>query len=124
MAINTIETKWNADEYKVSLLMNIEEELENAFLNYDCDQIYSLLRSYRRQTNPKFRGKVQEDIKEKLGKLSKKLIEMKKAKDRKGVEEFYQEAEELFLVISQKLKEAGIYYREGRNASNAILERG
>ena len=37
--------------------------------------------------------------------------------------EFYLKAEELFLEISQNLKESGFYYREGKDASHAVLRR-
>lgn len=123
MGIYSVETKWNADEQKLYILMAIEDELGMAFLNYDYDAIYRLLRVYRLHTNPKFSLKEQEGIKQKLVELSNILTKYKKEKSEELIRNFYLNAENLFLIISQGLKEAGVYYREGRNASNAILQR-
>lgn len=123
MAFNNVETKWNADDQKLHMLMEIEAELEESFLNYNFEDIYKWLGSYRRHSNSKFRKTEQEEIKNHFEELDIKFKELKKETNIKNATIFYSFAEGLFLKISQKLKEAGIYYREGKNASHAILER-
>jgi hypothetical protein len=123
MAFNSVETKWNADDSKLHMLMEIEAELEETFLNYDYNGIYKWLGSYRRHANAKFRTGEQNEIKELFDELTNRLIKLDNEKSVEAQTNFYSYAEGLFLKISQKLKEAGIYYREGKNASHAILER-
>lgn len=123
MGIYTPETKWNADDQKLAILMNIEDSLESAFLEWDFDAIYAFLRSYRRHALPKFGLKDQEKINEKIEALSNTLNIYKIEKKPEQKSKFYLDAEDLFLFISQKLKEAGVYYREGKDARHAVLER-
>lgn len=123
MALFTPETKWNADDQKLLMVMNIEDALVNSFIEWDLDGIYILLRAYRLQTNPKFNGTEQKQITDTLDILSNLLIDYNKSKSEKNRKDFYLMAEELFLEISQRLKESGVYFREGKNASHAILER-
>lgn len=122
-SFNKVETKWNADNEKYSMVMEIETALETAFLSFDYEQIYNLIRAYRRQTYPKFKVKEQKQIDTDLDTLTKSLEAYKKLKTTEAGKNFYLEAEKLTLYISQLLKNAGIYYREGRDASHAILER-
>jgi len=119
----TPETKWNADDQKIKILMEIEAELEEGFLNKDVDAINDFLWAYRRQIFPKFKDSVQKYINENFEKLEKTYNEFKKTKRVEDYNKFYSLADGIFLYISQKIKEAGIYYREGKNASHAILER-
>lgn len=121
---NKTETKWNTDNEKYSIVMEIEVGLEQAFLTFKTDDIYNLLRAYRRQTLPKFKSTEQTKINNSLNKLTETLTEYNKMKSDLLSKKFYLEAEELFLYISQLLKEEGVYYREGKNASHAVLERG
>ena len=123
MSFTNPETKWNADDQKLSIVMNIEDALASSFLEWDLEGIYQLLRLYRLQTNPKFKKTIQDEIESELNILSSLLREYIKSEEEKTKEEFYKKAEDLFLKISQELKIAGVYYREGRNASHAILER-
>ena len=120
---NKVETKWNTDNQKYSVVMEIEEALEMAFLTFALDDIYNLLRAYRRQTLPKFKKTDQDKIDKDLENLSITLQEFKKQNSVYLQKEYYLKAENLFLYISQLLKEEGVYYREGKNASHAILER-
>lgn len=120
---NKVETKWNADDQKLQILMQLETSLEEAFLTFDFDSIYYLLRGYRRHTAPKFGADDRKTIAEELDKLSLILLEYKKYKTEELKNKFYLGAEDFFLTISQALKEAGVYYREGRDASKAILMR-
>jgi hypothetical protein len=120
---NRIETKWNADDDKFRIIMEIERELEIAFTTYDLSAIYTLLRSYRRQTNCKFNTNAQGKIEEEMVELSNLFNNYKKTKSEESRKQFYLSAENFFLNISQALKEAGVYFREGRDASTAILRR-
>lgn len=117
------ETKWNSDEEKLQMVMAIELALEESFMQWDLENIYSLLRAYRRQTAPKFSEKSQEDLTNQLKKISTKLEDYRRTKKEIDKKIFYDSAEDLFLKISNALKQAGVYYREGKNASHAILER-
>lgn len=123
MALFTPETKWNADDQKLMMVMNIEDALVNSFLEWDLENIYMLLRVYRLQTNPKFSQIEQDKIEKQLDNISFLLNRYNQFKYEKDMKDFYHVAEELFLKISQGLKESGVYYREGKNASHAILER-
>jgi len=123
MTFNKIETKWNADDEKLEIVIELEKNLEDAFLSFDFDAIYTLLRAYRRQTLPKFVLTEQKNINTKMDSLTESLQKYQTQKTEKLKKEFYINAEDLFLQISQLLKEAGVYYREGKNASHAILER-
>lgn len=123
MGFNTVETKWNADEQKLKMLMEIEGELEEAFLTKDAPKIYDYMGSYRRHSITKFTNGIQKTINENFETLSLKFQNFLKEKDEKSFNSFYAFAEGLFINISQKIKEAGIYYREGKSASHAILQR-
>jgi hypothetical protein len=123
MTFDSVETKWNADNEKLRILMTIEMQLEEAFLDCDVNEIYKWLGSYRRHANTKFRKAEQDEIIELFDELKKRLEKANKDKDEESIGSFYSYAEGLFLKISQKIKESGIYYREGRNASHAVLER-
>ena len=120
---NKVETKWNTDNQKYSIVMEIEEALETAFITFSMDDIFNLLRAYRRQTRPKFSKTDQKKIDDDLEKLTEALEKYKQQNTLNLKKDFYLEAEKLFLFISQLLKEEGVYYREGKNASHAILER-
>lgn len=122
-SFNRVETKWNADEEKLRIVMDIETSLESAFLSYDLEAIYNLLRAYRRHTRPKFSDKEQKGIDEAINVLTTTLQEYNKNKSETLKIKFYLGAEDLFLKISQSVKESGIYYREGKNAGNAILQK-
>ena len=123
MGFNSVETKWNADDEKFIIVMSIEDKLTNAFMNYDYQNIYTFLRVYRLHTAPKFDSKIQDNMKETLEELSKLLKSLVEKKSEDDAKEFYLKAEELFLEISQNLKESGFYYREGKDASHAVLRR-
>lgn len=120
---NSVETKWNADNEKMDILMQLETTLTEAFTSYNYEAIYSLLRSYRLNADPKFNKTERENIKVKLDKITELYNTLKKTKTKEDASEFFLQAEEFFLIISRGLKEAGIYFREGKNASHAILER-
>jgi hypothetical protein len=120
---NSVETKWNADNEKMDILMQLETALTESFTSYDYESIYSLLRAYRLNADPKFSSNEREKIKTKLENITKLYNSLKANKAPEVASEFFLEAEEFFLTISRGLKEAGIYFREGKNASNAILER-
>lgn len=120
---NTVETKWNADQEKFLMIMDIEKALEEAFITYDIDNIYTLLRAYRRQTQTKFEEKAQKILQTDIDEISRKYEKYKKDKSENNKKDFYLYAEGFFLGISQALKNAGVYFREGRDASKAILQR-
>lgn len=120
---NKVETKWNADSEKFMMIMDIEKSLEESFLSYDLDNIYNLLRAYRRQTNTKFIQTSQEELSKDLNVLSNLLSKFKQDRTEINKINFYLYAEDFFLKISQALKKAGVYFREGKDASNAVLER-
>jgi hypothetical protein len=119
----TPETKWNADDTKIQLLMEIERNLEESFLNKSADDIFDYLGSYRRQSFPKFILGVQKRFNEAFVKLENAYIEYKNDKTPQGFNKFYTLAESFYLDVSQKIKESGIYYREGKDARHAVLER-
>jgi hypothetical protein len=119
----TPETKWNADDQKIKLLMEIETSLEESFLNKDAEEIYDYLGAYRRQSYPKFKSTIQTEIDQHFKELEKRYLNYCKDRKMKNFNKYYSWAEATFLHISQKIKEAGIYYREGKNASHAILDR-
>lgn len=123
MGFNTVETKWNADEQKLRMLMEIEAELEDAFLNKDATKIWDYMGSYRRHAITKFTAGTQKVLNADYELLSKKLEKFLEDKSEKTFNDFYAFAEGLFIKISQNIKEAGIYYREGKSASHAILQR-
>lgn len=118
-----IETKWNADEEKLRIILEIEKGLTNAFLNYNLEDIYLLLRSYRLHCDSKFKDGTKEELEKELNELSVSLENYKKTKQIKFKKDFYLKAEDYFLKISNLLKNAGVYFRENRSASTAILQR-
>ncbi len=119
-----IEVKWNADEEKLKILLSIERELTSAFLNYELDEIYTLLRVYRIHASTKFSATIQQSIKNELDELSLILDKYKRTRNKEIQKKYYLTAENYFLKISNLLKEAGIYFRENKSASTAILQRG
>jgi len=121
---NSVETKWNADNEKMAIVISLEQNLTEAFAEYDYDKIYTLLRVYRLNADPKFNDTDRKTIKKDLDNLSKKLILFQETKKEEDLKEFFLLAEDFFLAISRGLKEAGIYFREGKNASHAVLQRG
>jgi len=122
---NGVKTKWNADDTKIQMIMIIESELESAFLSYDYEGIFRVINSYARQTGSKFKEKEEASNFKIIEKeLTPIIIKFRKKEAKlEELNKFYQEAQKLFLLISRKLKSAGIYFREGKNASHAILER-
>jgi hypothetical protein len=123
MAFNSVETKWNADDEKLHMLMEIEANLENAFIDNDLRGIYKYLGAYRRHSVTKFGTTDQNSINENFNELTEKFNKVFTDKDIASQTNFYSYAEGLFLTISQKLKEAGVYYRENKSAQHAILHR-
>jgi hypothetical protein len=123
MGIYSVETKWNADDQKLHMLMEIEAELEEAFINSDFEKIWIFMGSYRRHSNTKFGLNEQKEINTCFEELKDRYSLVLEKKDVNSISNFYSYAEGLFLKISQKLKESGIYYREGKNASHAVLQR-
>jgi hypothetical protein len=123
MAFYSVETKWNADDQKLHMLMEIEAELEEGFLEKDHQKIWDFLGAYRRHSLSKFRITEQKEINSLFEELKEKYNNFLENKYVENFNSFYSFAEGLFLAISQKIKEAGIYYREGRDARHAVLER-
>ena len=121
----TVQTQWNADNEKILMLMSIEKSLEEAFYKYDYEEIYKLIRAYTRQVDCKFLPTSAKILWDNINKDITPLISKIRAKSASVEEknEFYNECEQHFLTISRKLKESGVYFREGRNASHAILQR-
>ncbi len=118
-----IETKWNADEEKLKIILSIEREITGAFLNYNLDEIYNLLRVYRIHASSKFKKVTNEELTEELNEISCILNKYKLTKQINLKKEFFIRAEKYFMKISSLLKESGIYFRENRSASTAILQR-
>lgn len=118
-----IETKWNADNEKMTILLNLEDQITQALMEYDYGRIYSLLRVYRLNADPKFSNKEQPKLEEEMDKLTNSFLRLQKDNSDINKSTFVLLAENFFLKISRGLKGAGIYFREGRNANNAILER-
>jgi hypothetical protein len=123
MSFTSPETKWNADDQKITLLMEIEAELEEGFITKDIEKIFDYIGAYRRQTYPKFINRIKNEIDKYFIELENLYITYRKNRRPEDFNRFYTRAEHLFLYISQKVKEAGIYFREGRSASTAVLER-
>ena len=103
-SFNRVETKWNADEEKLRIVMDIETSLESAFLSYDLEAIYNLLRAYRRHTRPKFNAVEQKEIDNAMNDLTTSLQEYNRNKNEELKIKFYLGAEDLFLKISQNVK--------------------
>lgn len=118
-----IETKWNADEEKLKIILSIEREITGAFLNYNLDEIYNLLRVYRIHASSKFKKPTNEELTEELNEISCILNKYKLTKQINLKKDFFIRAEKYFMKISSLLKESGIYFRENRSASTAILQR-
>lgn len=124
MAYNTnVETKWNADNEKMAMIIDLEANLSEAFANYDYSTIYTLLRVYRLNTDPKFSDTDRDTLEKYLGEISKLFYKLKKENSDENAQAFMLKAEDFFLSISRALKRAGIYFREGKSAQHAILER-
>jgi len=119
-----VETKWNADNEKMAIIIALEQKLTEAFTKYDYGEVYTLLRVYRLNADPKFSETSRAEIAKDLDKLSIIFSKLKKEYKEETAQAFMLDAEDFFLSISRGLKKAGIYFREGRDASNAILERG
>lgn len=127
MSFDKIETKWNADEEKLKIIMGIEKEITYAFINYNLEDVYTLLRAYRIHATTKFKQPIKDDLTNELNKISELLEEHKKVtnpiKKIETKKKFIIKSEEYFIKISSLLKEAGVYYREGKGATTAILQR-
>lgn len=123
MSFNTVETKWNADNEKMDIIMQLESAITEAFTSYDYDSLFSLLRVYRLNADPKFSKTSRDELKKDIEKITELYNTLKETKTLESASAFYLEAEEFFLAISRGLKEAGIYFRENKSASTAILQR-
>lgn len=123
MVFNAVETKWNADDQKLHMLMEIEANLEEAFLDKNYIEIWNFLGGYRRQSITKFKENEKKEIDECFEELEKRYSKFLEDKNPFNFNKFYSYAEGLMINISQKLKEHGVYYREGRDARHAVLER-
>lgn len=127
MDYSSNQTEWNADDDKLRLILAIEASLEEAFINYSYEDIYIYSRAYKREVVAKFSGKDNETVLKNINELMKKLTEKYKrlleTKTDIAKNDFYVTAEELFEYISSQLKKAGVYFREKRGATTAVMQR-
>lgn len=118
-------TIWNMDESRLKSLNNYMVLAEDAFVNWDLDNIYIYMKSIRRIASGKFKKKELDELDVLFGKLEKvkRTMDSQLEINRKDQVEYYNKADEIYVKLNVLMKSHGLFFREGKDPTRAALER-
>ena len=113
------------DESRLKSLNNYMVACEDAFVNWDLDNIYIYMKSIRRIASGKFKKHEIKDLDALFTQLEnfKRIMDSKLQIDRKDSCEYYNKADEIYLKLGKLMVSHGLFFREGRDPTRAALER-
>lgn len=118
----TAKTVWNMDE---AVLKTIHE-LKTAFLiqiqHWQLENAYWTVRNIRMEVDAKLKDKEQKEANGKIKELeeTRKKYLMDK-RNKRG--EFYNCLEEFYILLNRYMKSHGLFFREGDDPRQAVLQR-
>ena len=93
---------------------------EDSFLNWDIENIYIYLRAIFRMIS----GKLREEEFKGVQDLFKDVEELRrKSDDNSKNVELYNQLDNIYIYLNRLMKHHGLFFREGRDPSKAVLER-
>ena len=113
------------DEQRLKSLNQYMLLVEDAFVNWDLENIYIYLKSIRRIASGKFKKPEMSDLDEmfqKLEKIKRKMDAERIIKKEDSVE-YYNQSDEIYVKLNRLMKSHGLFFREGRDPTRAALER-
>jgi len=119
MAEYTPKSIWNMDDERLKALNGYLLLCEDALLNWDIENTYSYLRAVFRIISGKLRIEEYNAVVE----LFKKVEILRRDKPEGKVIEIYNQLDEIYIYINRLMKHHGLYFREGKDPSKAVLER-
>ncbi len=118
-------TIWNMDESRLKSLNQYMVLCEDAFVNWDLDNIYIYMKSIRRIASGKFKKSEMTQLDTLFSELEKfkRIMDAKLQIDAKDSCEYYNKADEIYVKLNVLMKSHGLFFREGRDPTRAALER-
>lgn len=138
---------WNVDGAQLFVIFQIKTEASIYLTNWNLEQAYWKLRDLRREVDAKLNRTKPEDCNIKIIKDGKPKIEKKKmtqkqkvdflldeltterqvfmgsARENEDYSRFYLVLEEFYMLLSELMKEHGLWLREGEDPSQAFRRR-
>ena len=112
------------DESRLKSLNQYMVVCEDAFVNWDLDNIYIYMKSIRRIASGKFKKTELEDLDKLFGELEdfKRIMDSKLQIDMKDSVKYFNKADEIYLKLGKLMVSHGLFFREGRDPTRAALE--
>lgn len=107
---SVLQSKWNMDDARLKAINSYLNLADMQFYNWDLEKLYWTLRTLKRMSKAKFKDKERIDVDLKMNaleQLRKKFLEKKIGKG-----EYYIECENFYEMVTQLMKEHGLYFRE------------
>lgn len=140
---DTQQSVWNIDGAELYAIFGIKEKIIEDFQTWKLEGVYWGIRDLRREVDAKMKrsvAKAVEEIEKEKGKGKKKsekelldewIEEIDKARkkfnssnqDDAAKVEFYLILEKVYMNICYTMKRHGLYFREGEDATFAVLRR-